>query len=110
MNENAIKSALILFRDSAKDWECMKIPSMPDVSIQKVPATKNRGIKLQVLINPVDNTGRTLKYKGYGFTELKLFDRLKEAMNLSTVIDLMGIVDKLNPKAEDAKPPKELKI
>jgi hypothetical protein len=80
-----------------KDWEKMETP-VPGVYVVKVPATKTRPALLFIEVNPLKEDGKPMKRKGLFVGSKEMLVKFGEALNDDKVFQLIGEVEKVNPK------------
>lgn len=94
---------------SGKDWEKMDTP-VEGVSVVKVPATKTRPSLLFLEINPLKDDGKPMKRKGLFVGTKEMLVKFGEALNDDKVFQLIGEVEKVNPKGSVNEATKKLEM
>ena len=79
------------------DWEKMETP-VPGVNVVKVPATKTRPALLFLEVNPLKEDGKPMKRKGLFVGSKEMLIKFGEALNDDKVFQLIGELEKINPK------------
>jgi hypothetical protein len=80
------------------------------VFVVKIPATKTRGARLMVEVNPVDEGGNPRKRKGLFLTDEKMRRDFVVALENEDVSQLIRVVDSVNPSQSEAGKKKVLKM
>ncbi|MFX1571730.1 MAG: hypothetical protein ACFFB0_03200 [Promethearchaeota archaeon] len=94
---------------SGKDWEKMETP-IEGVNVVKVPATKARPALLFLEINPLKEDGRPLKKRGLFVGNKEMLIKFSEALNDDKTFQLIGEIEKVNPKVPENGTAKKLKM
>ncbi|MFX1523463.1 MAG: hypothetical protein ACFFCC_08165 [Promethearchaeota archaeon] len=79
------------------DWEKMETP-IEGVSVVKVPATKSRPALLHLEINPLKEDGKPMKKRGLFVGSKEMLIKFSEALNDDKTFQLIGELEKINPK------------
>lgn len=95
--------------NNGQDWEKMETP-VEGVSVVKVPATKTRPALLFLEINPLKADGKPLKKKGLFVGSKEMLIKFSEALNDDKTFQLIGELEKVNPKASNSGVAKKLKM
>jgi hypothetical protein len=96
--ENQLKEHL----KNGDDWEKMETP-IEGVNVVKVPATKTRPPLLFLEINPLKEDGKPLKRKGLFVGSKEMLIKFSEALNDDKTFQLIGELEKINPKVSGNK-------
>ncbi|MFX0020239.1 MAG: hypothetical protein ACFFAK_01445 [Promethearchaeota archaeon] len=91
------------------DWEKMETP-VPGVYVVKVPATKTRPALLFLEVNPLKDDGSPMKRKGLFVGSKEMLIKFGEALNDDKVFQLIGEVEKVNPKGTKVNSTKKLEM
>jgi len=91
------------------DWEKMETP-VEGVTVVKVPATKTRPALLFLEVNPLKNDGKPMKRKGLFVGSKEMLVKFGEALNDDKVFQLIGEVEKVNPKGSMNETAKKLEM
>jgi len=94
---------------NGKDWEKMETP-VDGVSVVKVPATKTRPALLFIEVNPLKEDGKPMKRKGLFVGSKEMLIKFGEALNDDKVFQLIGELEKVNPKRSMNDSTKKLKM
>ncbi|MFW9865047.1 MAG: hypothetical protein ACFFEN_03040 [Candidatus Thorarchaeota archaeon] len=94
--------------ENGEDWEKMETP-VEGVSVVKVPATKTRPALLFLEINPIKEDGKPLKRKGLFVGNKEILIKFSEALNDDKTYQLIGELEKVNPKVSTGSTSKKLK-
>ena len=94
---------------NGKDWEKMETPVV-GVSVVKVPATKTRPALLFLEVNPLKDDGKPMKRKGLFVGSKEMLIKFGEALNDDKVFQLIGELEKVNPKNSMNESAKKLKM
>jgi hypothetical protein len=94
---------------SGEDWEKMETP-VDGVSVVKVPATKTRPALLFLEVNPIKDDGKPMKRKGLFVGSKEMLIKFGEALNDDKVFQLIGEIEKVNPKQPMNNSSKKLKM
>ena len=94
---------------SGKDWEKMETP-VDGVTVVKVPATKTRPALLFLEVNPIKDDGKPMKRKGLFVGSKEMLIKFGEALNDDKVFQLIGEIEKINPKSSMNSGAKKLKM
>lgn len=92
-----IEAQLKAHLKNGADWEKMETP-VPGVNVVKVPATKTRPALLFLEVNPLKEDGKPLKRKGLFVGSKEMLIKFGEALNDDKVFQLIGELEKINPK------------
>ena len=92
-----IQSQLKEHLKSGSDWQKMETP-VPGVYVVKVPATKTRPALLFLEVNPLKEDGKPMKRKGLFVGSKEMLVKFGEALNDDKVFQLIGEIEKVNPK------------
>ena len=92
-----IETQLKAHLKNAADWEKMETP-VPGVNVVKVPATKTRPALLFLEVNPLKEDGKPMKRKGLFVGSKEMLIKFGEALNDDKVFQLIGELEKINPK------------
>ncbi|MHA2036674.1 MAG: hypothetical protein ACW972_04570 [Promethearchaeota archaeon] len=87
---------------NADNWEKMETP-IEGVNVVKVPATKTRPALLFLEINPIKEDGKPLKRKGLFVGSKEILIKFSEALNDDKTFQLIGELEKINPKVSGSK-------
>jgi len=91
------------------DWEKMETP-IEGVNVVKVPATKTRPPLLFLEINPLKEDGKPLKRKGLFVGNKEMLIKFSEALNDDKTFQLIGELEKINPKVSGNGKAKKLEM
>ena len=94
---------------SGADWEKMETP-IEGVNVVKVPATKTRPPLLFLEINPLKEDGKPLKRKGLFVGSKEILIKFSEALNDDKTFQLIGELEKINPKVSGSGKAKKLEM
>ena len=94
---------------NGEDWEKMDTP-VEGVNVVKVPATKTRPALLFLEINPIKEDGKPLKRKGLFVGSKEILIKFSEALNDDKTFQLIGELEKVNPKVSTGGASKKLKM
>ena len=94
---------------SGKDWEKMATP-VEGVAVVKVPATKTRPALLFLEVNPLKANGTPMKRKGLFVGSKEMLLKFSETLNDDKVFQLIGELEKVNPKLSINDSAKKLKM
>ena len=92
-----IQSQLKEHLKSGSDWQKMETP-VQGVYVVKVPATKTRPALLFLEVNPLKEDGKPMKRKGLFVGSKEMLVKFGEALNDDKVFQLIGEIEKVNPK------------
>ena len=92
-----IQSQLKEHLKSGSDWQKMETP-VQGVYVVKVPATKSRPALLFLEVNPLKEDGKPMKRKGLFVGSKEMLVKFGEALNDDKVFQLIGEIEKVNPK------------
>ena len=92
-----IQSQLKDHLKSGSDWQKMETP-VQGVYVVKVPATKTRPALLFLEVNPLKEDGKPMKRKGLFVGSKEMLVKFGEALNDDKVFQLIGEIEKVNPK------------
>ncbi|MFX1477843.1 MAG: hypothetical protein ACFFCI_06900 [Promethearchaeota archaeon] len=95
--------------ENGEDWEKMETP-VEGVSVVKVPATKTRPALLFLEINPIKEDGKPLKRKGLFVGSKEILIKFSEALNDDKTYQLIGELEKVNPKVSTGGASKKLNM
>ena len=104
-----IQSQLKEHLDKGADWAKMETP-VPGVFVVKVPATKTRPSLLFIEVNPLKENGTPMKRKGLFVGSKEMLIKFGEALNDDKVFQLIGEIEKVNPKEVKSKSTKKLEM
>ena len=104
-----IEAQLKVHLRDGKDWEKMDTP-IEGVSVVKVPATKTRPALLFLEINPIKEDGKPLKRKGLFVGSKEILLKFSEALNDDKTFQLIGELEKINPKVSGNGKNKKLEM
>ena len=104
-----IEAQLKAHLKNAADWEKMETP-VPGVSVVKVPATKTRPSLLFLEINPLKEDGKPMKRKGLFVGSKEMLIKFGEALEDDKVFQLIGELEKINPKGATTGAVKKLEM
>ena len=85
------------FLKNGKDWELIET-NVDGVKISKLPATKSRGAKLSVVVNP-NNTKR----KGLFLTSFDQYLEFREALEQDKIAETLTEIDQINGEESKKK-------
>ncbi len=83
--------------DTGADWEKLETP-VPGVYVVRIPSTKTRGPLLHLEINPLTDDGKPMKRRGLFVGSKEMLIKFGEALNDDKVFQLIGELEKINPK------------
>lgn len=83
--------------ENGADWEKMETP-VAGVFVVKVPGTKTRPPILFLEINPLKEDGKPMKKKGLFVGNKEMLVKFGEALNDDKVYQLIGELERVNPK------------
>ncbi|MFW9773853.1 MAG: hypothetical protein ACFFFB_23240 [Candidatus Heimdallarchaeota archaeon] len=106
---SSIQSQLKEHLDKATDWAKMETP-VPGVFVVKVPATKTRPSLLFIEVNPLNEDGTPMKRKGLFVGSKEMLIKFGETLNDDKVFQLIGEIEKVNPKEVKSKSTKKLEM
>ncbi|HMF34632.1 MAG TPA: hypothetical protein VKK79_24635 [Candidatus Lokiarchaeia archaeon] len=109
MPEDEMMAQLAEHLQNGADWEKLATP-IPGVFVVKIPATKSRGARLMIEVNPVDESGNPRKRKGLFLTDEKMRRDFVVALENEDVSQLIRVVDSVNPSQAEAGKKKVLKM
>jgi hypothetical protein len=104
-----IQTQLKTHLKSGSDWEKMETP-VPGVYVVKVPATKTRPALLFLEVNPLKDDGKPMKRKGLFVGSKEMLVKFGEALNDDKVFQLIGEIEKVNPKEFSGNSTKKLEM
>jgi hypothetical protein len=104
-----IKAQLKEHLQNGKDWEKMETP-VDGVYVVKVPATKTRPSLLFLEINPLRDDGKPMKKRGLFVGDREMLIKFSETLSDDKVYQLIGELEKVNPKVEWAGSTKKLEM
>ena len=104
-----IKNQLEEHLKNGDDWEKMETP-VQGVSVVKVPATKTRPALLFLEVNPLKDDGKPMKKKGLFVGSKEMLIKFGEALNDDKVFQLIGELEKVNPKVAATGATKKLEM
>ncbi len=104
-----IETQLKAHLKSGADWEKMETP-IEGVNVVKVPATKTRPALLFLEINPLKEDGKPLKRKGLFVGSKEMLIKFSEALNDDKTFQLIGELEKINPKGSGNGKTKKLEM
>ena len=104
-----IKAQLKEHLENGKDWQKMETP-VNGVYVVKVPATKTRPALLFLEVNPLKEDGSPMKRKGLFVGSKEMLIKFGEALNDDKVFQLIGELEKVNPKEFGGKGTKKLEM
>lgn len=108
----SIRSQLEDFLKTATDWEKMETP-LRGISVSKVPETKTRGPKLNIVVKPTGNNGLPLKKRGLFISSYHMLEGFLSAFKDDRAELLIRIIEHVNrgePFVPEEKPPEPSKI
>lgn len=106
---SSIQAQLKEHLEKANDWGKMETP-VQGVSVVKVPATKSRPPLLFLEINPLKEDGTPMKKRGLFVGSKEMLIKFGEALNDDKVFQLIGEIEKVNPKGSKTEATKKLKM
>lgn len=110
MKSERLADSLRIFLEKGNDWE-RKLTTLPGVFVVKLPPFGKSPTRLVVEINPVDESGKPTRRRGFiirNSGELKDFRELLEDDKLA---GLLSGIDEVNPKfAGKPRPAREEEI
>ncbi|MFW9951131.1 MAG: hypothetical protein ACFFKA_13515 [Candidatus Thorarchaeota archaeon] len=104
-----IQSQLKDHLKNASDWQKMETP-VQGVYVVKVPATKTRPALLFLEINPPKEDGSPMKKRGLFVGSKAMLLKFSETLNDDKVFQLIGEVEKVNPKQASGDNSKKLEM
>ena len=104
-----IQSQLKDHLKNGSDWQKMETP-VQGVYVVKVPATKTRPALLFLEVNPLKEDGKPMKRKGLFVGSKEMLVKFGEALNDDKVFQLIGEIEKVNPKGISDNNTKKLEM
>lgn len=95
------------FLKTGADWNRLRT-TIPGVFVLKLPEYKRSPPRLAVELNPVDASGKPKKRRGLVLRTTDEMEEFKDMWQYDKLSKLLGILDKVNPKAGKPKKGEEV--
>lgn len=105
MRSGKLTESLRGFLEKGSDWE-RKPTTLPGVFIVKLPPYGKSPTRLVVEINPIDNSGKPSRRRGFIIRNLEEFTKIREILAEDKLADLLKSIDEVNPQGTERPKPK----
>ena len=96
------------FLAEGKDWETLRISTIPGVAVTKIPKSRNRPARLGLAVNPIDpETERHVKRKAVYVLSSKEWSLFLELFKNQKADDLIHIIEDINQGGEQREEEEE---
>lgn len=96
------------FLAEGKDWETLRISTIPGVAVTIIPKSRSRPARLGLAVNPINpDTEKPIKRKAVYILSSKEWDLFFDLFKNQKADDLIHIIEDINQGREQRQPEEE---